>query len=169
VREERNLVHRFELVRRARENRRRVPLVSHEHSRHLHGGGEPLDDIGGVDLPVLSVVPANVERRQPLLGRPHVIGHDRNRIVVWGCHSGAPCTRRKRATPQPNLVPFMPRRSRKTHSNAMSGDASTLWDLPLTFNVIMIDLPAHPENWSSPNRRLERANIVHGGATLGCH
>src|SRR6516164_359105 len=47
----------------------------------------------------------------------------------------------QRATPQPNLVPFMPRRSRKTHSNGMSGDASTVWDLPLMFNVTMIDLP----------------------------
>ena len=51
------------------------------HARRLRGGDEPLDDIGGVDHSVLSVVPANVERRQPLLGRPHVIGHDRNRIV----------------------------------------------------------------------------------------
>src|SRR5262249_52549114 len=47
----------------------------------------------------------------------------------------------QRAAPQPNLVPFMPRRSRKTHSNGMSGDASTLWDLPLIFNVTMIDVP----------------------------
>ena len=81
VREEGNLVHRFELVRRSRENRRRVPLVSHDHARRLRGGGEPLDDIGGVDLSVLSVVPANVERRQSLLGRPHVICHDGNRVV----------------------------------------------------------------------------------------
>src|SRR6516225_650235 len=54
----------------------------------------------------------------------------------------------QRATPQPNFVPFMPRRSRKTHSNGMSGDASTVWDLPLMFNVTMIDLPTHPEKWS---------------------
>jgi hypothetical protein len=53
----------------------------------------------------------------------------------------------QRATPQPNFVPFMPRRSRRTHSNGMSGDASTVWDSPLIFNVTMIDLPTHPEEW----------------------
>src|SRR6266542_3696096 len=35
------------------------------------------------------------------------------------------------ATPQPNLVPFIPSRSRNTHSNGMSGGASTLCDFPL--------------------------------------
>ena len=58
----------------------------------------------------------------------------------------------QRAAPQPNLVPFMPRRSRKTHSKGMSGGASTLWDLPLIFNVIMIDLPTPPEKWSISTR-----------------
>src|SRR5262249_25645148 len=52
----------------------------------------------------------------------------------------------QRATPQPNLVPFMPRRSRKTHSNGMSGEASTVWDMPLICNVTMINLPIHPRN-----------------------
>jgi len=46
----------------------------------------------------------------------------------------------------------MPRRSRKTHSNGMSGDASTVWDLPLMFKVTMIDLPTHPEKWSISTR-----------------
>src|SRR5215813_10058025 len=58
----------------------------------------------------------------------------------------------QRATPQPNLVPFMPRRSRKTHSNGMSGDASTVWDLPLIYKVTMIDLSTHPEKWSISTR-----------------
>src|SRR6266849_636825 len=39
------------------------------------------------------------------------------------------------ATPQPNFVPFMPRRSRKTHRSGMSGGASTSCDLPLIFSV----------------------------------
>jgi hypothetical protein len=40
----------------------------------------------------------------------------------------------------------MPRRSRKTHSNGMSGEASTEWDMPLISNVtMMIDLLTHPE------------------------
>jgi hypothetical protein len=54
----------------------------------------------------------------------------------------------------------MPKRSRKTHSNGMSGGASTLWDLPLIFNVTMIDVPAHPENWSLPNRRLATVHFA---------
>src|ERR1700758_5548244 len=45
------------------------------------------------------------------------------------------------ATPQPNLVPFMPRRSRKTHSSGISVGASTVCDLPLIFNVIMTPPP----------------------------
>src|SRR5215467_16161906 len=50
------------------------------------------------------------------------------------------------------LVPVMPRRSRKTHSNGMSGDASTVWDLPLISNVTMINLHTHPEKWSISTR-----------------
>src|SRR5260221_7831139 len=42
------------------------------------------------------------------------------------------------ATPQPNLVPFMPRRSRKTHKSGMSGSASTTWELPLMLSVTML-------------------------------
>jgi hypothetical protein len=41
------------------------------------------------------------------------------------------------ATPQPNFVPVMPRRSRKTQSRGMSGDASTLCGLPLILRVAM--------------------------------
>src|SRR6267378_4642095 len=39
------------------------------------------------------------------------------------------------ATPQPNFVPFMPSTSRSTHSKGMSGDTSTVCDLPLIFSV----------------------------------
>ena len=42
--------------------------------------------------------------------------------------------------------------TRKTHSNGMSGDASTVWDSPLIFNVTMIDLSTHPEKWSISTR-----------------
>src|SRR5262249_29934549 len=41
------------------------------------------------------------------------------------------------AAPQPNLVPFMPRRSRRAHSSGISGGASTVCDFPLIFKVIM--------------------------------
>src|SRR5215469_16409189 len=64
----------------------------------------------------------------------------------------------QRATPQPNLVPFIPRRSRKTHSNGMSGDALTVWDSPLIFNVTMIDLPTHVEKWSISTRPRTKSN-----------
>ena len=46
------------------------------------------------------------------------------------------------ATPQPNLVPFIPSRSRKAQSRGMSGSASTLCDLPLIFRVTMAWLNA---------------------------
>src|SRR3954469_15955326 len=39
------------------------------------------------------------------------------------------------ATPQPNFVPFMPSRSRRTHSSGMSSGASTVCDLPLIFSL----------------------------------
>src|SRR2546428_2754742 len=41
------------------------------------------------------------------------------------------------ATPQPNFVPFMPSRSRRTHRSGMSDGASTLCDLPLILSVTM--------------------------------
>jgi hypothetical protein len=41
------------------------------------------------------------------------------------------------AAPQPNLVPFMPSRSRSTQSSGMSGGASTVWAFPLIFKVTM--------------------------------
>src|SRR5260370_16832653 len=43
-----------------------------------------------------------------------------------------------RATPQPNLVPFMPSTSRNTHSSGMSGGTSTLWDFPLILSVTIV-------------------------------
>src|SRR5664279_5181192 len=36
--------------------------------------------------------------------------------------------------PHPNLVPVMPRVSRRTQSNGMAGTASTVWDLPFKVN-----------------------------------
>src|SRR5262245_42057744 len=57
------------------------------------------------------------------------------------------------ATPQPNLVPFMPSRSRKTHSRGMSGSASTECDVPLICSVI-IALPPVARSWCSPSREI---------------
>src|SRR5262245_24122382 len=75
----------------------------------------------------------------------------------------------QRATPQPNLVPFMPRKSRKTHSNGMSGDASTVWDLPLISNVTMINLPTHPEktcSWQRCYTEVCRSQWHHKGGSV---
>src|SRR5215471_17510552 len=41
------------------------------------------------------------------------------------------------AAPQPNLVPFMPSRSRRNQSSGMSGGASRVWVFPLIFKVVM--------------------------------
>ena len=40
-----------------------------------------LHDIGGAELGVRALVPADVERGQALLGRPHVIGDHRHGVV----------------------------------------------------------------------------------------
>src|SRR6266581_3148295 len=72
------------------------------------------------------------------------------------------------ATPQPNLVPFMPSRSRKTHSRGMSGDASTVCDLPLILSVTMAMPPggSAPTSMSLPSprpgrRRLASCSLLH--------
>src|SRR5215472_10227091 len=81
------------------------------------------------------------------------------------------------AAPQPNFVPFMPSKSRRTHSSGMSGGASTVWGLPLIFKVIMANLrgcrrcpiPAsfawisHAEIYASP----VNANLLNLGIAWG--
>src|SRR5262249_39274834 len=70
----------------------------------------------------------------------------------------------QRATPQPNLVPFMPRRSRKTHSNGMSGDASPVGESTLIFNGTMIDL----HSWmTSMSTRPISDKVYHRAALRG--
>ena len=44
------------------------------------------------------------------------------------------------AMPQPNLVPVRPTTSRSTQSKGISGDTSTVWSLPLIFNVTMTNV-----------------------------
>src|SRR5262249_48869714 len=61
---------------------------------------------------------------------PAGITHDR-RGMPSRCTVQAP----HKATPQPNFVPFMPIRSRRTQRSGISGSASTLCDLPLIFSV----------------------------------
>src|ERR1700689_3883695 len=55
------------------------------------------------------------------------------------------------AMPQPNLVPVIPSRSRSTHSNGTSGGASTVFDSPFIFRVI-INSPQRPLKDCSPGR-----------------
>src|SRR5262252_10434600 len=51
------------------------------------------------------------------------------------------------ATPQPNLVPFMPSRSRNTHNRGLSGSASTECDVPLILSVIIVLPPVAHSSW----------------------
>src|SRR6267378_1567432 len=62
-----------------------------------------------------------------------------------------------KATPQPNFVPFMPSRSRKTHKRGMSGSAPTLCDLPLIFSV-SISVPPKAHSSSGPSREIPVAD-----------
>src|SRR3954467_12583228 len=69
-----------------------------------------------------------------LTGITHERLGDPARCTVQAPHS---------ATPQPNFVPFMPSKSRRTHKSGMSGSASTLCDFPLILRVT-IALPPRP-------------------------
>src|SRR5258708_8513040 len=55
------------------------------------------------------------------------------------------------AMPQPNLVPVIPSRSRSAHSNGTSAGASTVFDSPFIFRVI-ISSPQRPRADCSPGR-----------------
>ncbi len=81
VREEGGLVHRFELVRRARGDGGRIALVPHHHARRQRSRREPRDDVIGIDGSIRSVVPLNDERPEALLRRPHIVGHDGDCVV----------------------------------------------------------------------------------------
>ena len=67
-------------------------------------------------------------------------------IAVWQERIASPsrCTVQAphRAMPHPNFVPVMPSTSRKTHNSGISGDASTVCDLP--FKVNLMDAIADP-------------------------
>ncbi len=81
VRQERRLVYRFDLRRRAGERAHGVAVFPRRHTRGLRRLREPLHDVGGTQLRIRPVVPADGERRQSLLGRPHVVGHNGDCIV----------------------------------------------------------------------------------------
>src|SRR5882762_4555623 len=81
VRQERRLIYRFDLLRRAGERAHGVAVFPGRHTRGLRRLREPLHDVGGTQLRIRSVVPANGECRQPLLRRPHVVGHNGDDII----------------------------------------------------------------------------------------
>ncbi len=81
VREERNLVGRLDLRRGARHGLVGVADVLRDRARIARGGFQLAHDVFRGELRVRAVVPFDLERREPLLGRPHVIGDDRDGVV----------------------------------------------------------------------------------------
>ena len=85
VREERHLVDRLDLLGGAGHDLGHIALgralLARHHARLLRGRLELLHDIGGTELGVGALVPADVERGKPLLGRPHVVGDHRHGVV----------------------------------------------------------------------------------------
>ncbi len=82
VREERHLVDCLDLLGGAGHDLGHIALgralLARDHARLLRGRLELLHDIGGAELGVRALVPADVERGKALLGRPHVIGDHRH-------------------------------------------------------------------------------------------
>ena len=81
MRQERQLVHRFDFSGRACHCLDRVAVVACHHARFQRRVSQRPHDIRGPDLSVRPLVPADVERGEALLGRPHVVGHHRHRVV----------------------------------------------------------------------------------------
>ena len=73
--EERRLVHRLELRRRACQRGRGVALLARHYARRFGRCRELADDVLGADCRVRPVVPADGEGGEPLLRRPHVVRH----------------------------------------------------------------------------------------------
>src|SRR5207249_6026731 len=74
VREERHLVDSLNLLGGAGHGPRDVALFARDHARLLRRRRELADDVGRAELGVRPLVPADVERREALLRRPHVVG-----------------------------------------------------------------------------------------------
>ena len=81
VREERHLVDRLDLLGGAGHRLGDIALLARDRPRLLRGRLELLHDIGGTELGVWALVPADVERGKALLGRPHMIGDHRHGVV----------------------------------------------------------------------------------------
>ena len=81
MREERQLVDRFDLLSGARHGLGDVAVVARDHARLLGGRGQLPDDIGSAELRVRALVPADVERGDAQFRRPHVIADHRDGVV----------------------------------------------------------------------------------------
>ena len=81
VREERNLVDRLDLGDGARHGLVDIADVLRHRARLERRLFELADDRVGVELGVRAVVPFDLQGREPLLRRPHMVGHDRDGVV----------------------------------------------------------------------------------------
>src|SRR5256885_13372424 len=81
-----------------------------------------------------------------------------------GCPFTCPVQAPHSAMPQPYLVPVMPRWSRRTHRRGVSRSASTDMGLPLTFRVIIEEVPGK----NPPARqKIVAADLCSGHARSG--
>ena len=81
VRQERNLVGRFDFRRGAGHGLVGIADVLRNRARIARRGVQLAHDVFRGELRVRAVVPFDLERGQPLLGRPHVIGDNRDGVV----------------------------------------------------------------------------------------
>ena len=81
VREKRHLVDRLDLGRGARHRLVDVADILRDRPRLERRLFELGRDVVGAELGVRTVVPFDLERREPFLRRPHMIGHDRDGVV----------------------------------------------------------------------------------------
>ena len=81
VRKEWNLIDRVDLHRRAGQGLVDVADVLRDRPRSERRFFELSRDVVRAELGVRTVVPFDLERRQPLLRRPHMVGHDRDGVV----------------------------------------------------------------------------------------
>ena len=81
VSEEWDLVHGLDPRSGTGNRRRHVTLAPCDDAGCPRGFVESAHDVGRAHACIRPVVPADGERGEPLLGRPHVVGHDRDAVV----------------------------------------------------------------------------------------
>ena len=81
VRQKRHLIDRLDLPGRTRQRFGDVAVLARDRARLARGRCELLDDVGGAELRVRALGPADVERGEALLSRPHVVGDHRHGVL----------------------------------------------------------------------------------------